>query len=240
MFPNDENCDPDPDQMPCPSPSGERLFWRPWPCAECGQGISPIGFLFGCTPTSSTVNTLSPEEIGRHESSLLLGWAQSCIHSDWKELAFRFLVSGSEHAVYLDKENATVYKVTLPGTFGEYYFLQDGKMAQEKSTPVEYLIRLHIWSKTFGVSPEALGITKDGRIVSSQPYITGETPSQEEVNSFLLQSSLEPIRQQYWLWMRPYEEFHVWFGDARKDNFVKTPSEIVPIDLRAWFMSKPI
>ena len=35
------------------------------------------------------------------------------------------------------------------------------------------------------------------------------------------------------------DDFDVWLGDARLDNFVQTKAGIVPIDIRVWFASDP-
>jgi hypothetical protein len=36
-----------------------------------------------------------------------------------------------------------------------------------------------------------------------------------------------------------YPGFEIWVGDARKDNFVDTETEVVPIDIRVWFVDTP-
>ena len=50
---------------------------------------------------------------------------------------------------------------------------------------------------------------------------------------------LFPVRQRYWLWKKAYDDFEMWVGDARADNFVQTDAGIVPIDIRLWFADKP-
>ena len=143
---------------------------------------------------------------------------------------------GSEHRVYLDAENGRVFKATKPGLFGESYFLKEGKIAQKNCSPFDYIVRLRLWWHVFQSAPEALGITREGQIVSSHEFITGSLPAQESVDSFLEDAGFVPVRKQYWLWEKPYPEeaFAIGLGDARADNFVETPVGIVPIDVRLW------
>lgn len=137
----------------------------------------------------------------------------------------------------IDASNASVLKQTRLGTYGEHYYLEaSGLVYQQNSWPLEYLIRLRLWEKLFGAAPQSLGMTTDGRFVSRQKFIQGTPPSQAEVDLFL-QGELTPVRQDCWLWKRvyPVEEYEIWVGDARADNFVLTPEGIVPIDLRLWY-----
>lgn len=112
-------------------------------------------------------------------------------------------------------------------------------MNQRNCSPLEYLSRLRFWKKLFGSAPIALGITDQGSIVSSQNYIQGNVPSQDGVDAFLELSGLVPVKRQFWLWKKVYPGFEIWVGDARKDNFVDTETEVVPIDIRVWFVDTP-
>jgi hypothetical protein len=144
---------------------------------------------------------------------------------------------GSEHAVYLET-STSVLKLTRPGTYGEsYYLAENGMVFQQSCWPLEYLIRIRLWDHIFGNAPRPVGITPAGQIVSRQPYIAGDPPSQPDVDEYLLQSGLEAVKQSRWLWKKSYpdEEYDVWVGDARNDNFVLTIAGMVPIDLRLWF-----
>jgi len=151
------------------------------------------------------------------------------------------LDEGSEHLVCFDSSAASVLKQTRLNTYGEFYYLNGrGLVCQENSWPLEYLIRLRLWDKVFGSAPHALGMTVDARIVSRQKFITGTPPTQTEVDEFLAQASLVPVRRDRWLWKIPASEgdHEIWVGDARSDNFVATPEGIVPIDLRLWYAPK--
>ena len=161
----------------------------------------------------------------------------SCPHSPEFDVSLPKIEEGSEHAVFFNETEALVYKLTLPDVFGDWYYLRDGKMTQEKSTPIDYLFRMRLWDKLFRPGPEVLGVTAKGQIVSNQKFISGTYPSQESVDTFLHSAGLVPVKQEFWLWKKEYpaKEFAVWIGDARADNFVQTDQGVIPIDLRLWF-----
>ncbi|HEY0255800.1 MAG TPA: hypothetical protein VGC39_00040, partial [Candidatus Methylacidiphilales bacterium] len=132
------------------------------------------------------------------------------------------IAEGSEHRVYLDAVNAQVFKATRPGLFGESYYLANDKIFQRNCRPLEYLARLRLWKFVFGSAPQAHGVTGSGQIVSSHKFITGELPSQAEVDSFLESAGFVPIRQKHWLWKKVYRRHRdsgplliIELGDAR-------------------------
>ena len=165
-------------------------------------------------------------------------WAWRCPHhpEEWIELPR--LAEGSEHLVLYRESDATVIKVTRPGTFGDYYYLRDGRVFQEKATPAEYLARLRWWDALFGAAPTAFGITDDGRILSTQPYITGVPPDQESVDQFLRESGLEGVMPRCFLWKRTQGDAEIWVGDTRDENFLHTARAMVPIDIRVWLVER--
>jgi hypothetical protein len=146
------------------------------------------------------------------------------------------MAEGSEHTVFLETPTS-VLKLTRPGTYGESYYLENGMVFQQSCWPLEYLIRMQLWEKVFGNAPEPIGITPEGQIVSRQPFIEGDPPTQAQVDEYLLSSGLEPVKRSRWLWKKSYpgEEYGVWVGDARNDNFVLTAAGMIPIDVRLWF-----
>jgi hypothetical protein len=91
-----------------------------------------------------------------------------------------------------------------------------------------------LWKELFLSAPRDLGITKKGQIVSTHEFITGTLPMQESVDSFLINSGLKAVKQEYWLWKKTYDDFEIWVGDARPDNFVQTNEGLVPINIRVW------
>lgn len=137
--------------------------------------------------------------------------------------------------VYFSEGDSTVTKITLPQIYGDYYYLKEGRIYQEQSLPVAYLARLHLWKKLFGSAPYSLGVTKDGRILSEQPFISGDPPTQDEVDQFLKESELIPVKAECFVWQSLYfDDTEIWIGDTRGENFVKTEAGLVPIDIRIW------
>ena len=221
-----------------PHSSGEGLFWRAWPCAECSKGVNPIGHLVGSAESNSELLSGLREEVAARQAASLLSWVEECSHTTWEPFVFPKIAQGSEHAVFLEEGSTDVFKVTLEGTYGDFYYLENGRVYQEKSTPLEYLVRLHLWKKLFGVAPYPRGITRQRGIVTTQTFMPGLPPSQEEVNIFLHESELVPVKASCFLWKKEkdYSGLEIWIGDTRGENFVKTESGIVPIDLRLWFV----
>jgi len=147
------------------------------------------------------------------------------------------LAEGSEHRVLFDGMTSEVVKITLPGTYGDYYEIIDNRISQFDSTPEEYLLRMRWWEKLFSTAPAPIGMTEQGQIVSRQKFILGDpNPPQEKVDQFLIEAGATPVRQSCWLWKKVEldSRFEVWIGDARSDNFVLADGEIIPIDIRIW------
>jgi len=146
------------------------------------------------------------------------------------------LAEGSEHQVLFDGEASEVVKITLPGTYGDYYEIIHGRMHQFDSTPAEYLLRMRWWQKLFSTAPLPLGITRTGQILSRQQFIKGDPPEQEAVDDFLTEAGLTAVKKSCWLWTKAEDEsnIEVWIGDARADNFVSATGGIIPIDIRIW------
>lgn len=158
----------------------------------------------------------------------------TCPHTEWEDATNRKLAEGSEHLVFLDSQNALVWKLTRPGVYGDSYYLVNEIIHQKNDSPREYLMRLRLWKTIFESAPKALGITKAGQIVSTHQFFAGVPPSQEAVDSFLHGAGLIARKQRLWLWKAIYPKFEIWIGDARADNFVESAQGIVPIDLRLW------
>ena len=220
--------------------------WRAWPCESCGGGSTPLGFLVRCFDSNPQV-----PEVGRNEeidwfktweSARLLEWIEGCEHSKWVDMSLPEIARGSEHLVLFDDQTSEVVKITLPGTYGDYYEIIDGRIHQFDSTPAEYLLRMRWWEELFTIAPNPVGMTKSGQIVSRQQFIHGDPdPPQEEVDQFLLDAGAVAVRQHCWLWKKAdhESEIEIWIGDARSDNFVLTPEGIVPIDIRVWGVANP-
>ena len=161
----------------------------------------------------------------------------SCPHTQWSDLGLPRLNQGSEHLVLYDEPRGEVVKVTLPGTYGDYYEIHENRISQFDSTPEEYFHRMRWWEKLFSTAPSPVGMTESGQIVSRQKFIFGDPdPPQEKVDQFLLNAGAVAVKQSCWLWKKTEADslWEVWIGDARSDNFVFAAGEIIPIDIRIW------
>lgn len=215
--------------------------WRPWPCESCRGGSTPLGFLVRCFDSNPKVPDVGRNEeidwFKKWEAGRLLEWIQSCEHTQWTDMSLPRLDEGSEHLVLFDEQTSEVVKITLPGTYGDYYEIIDGPINQFSSTPAEYLLRMRWWEKLFSSAPNPIGMTETGQIVSRQRFIQGDPePPQEKVDQFLIDAGAVAVRQRCWLWKKvDYEsEIEIWIGDARSDNFVLAQDGMVPIDIRIW------
>lgn len=222
----------------------ELVRGRAWPCPECGKGTSYFDHLVGSHGANGTIPDSDPdkavEQISALESAWLRKWCESCPHRPNYSSMLPRLAEGSEHIVYFVEGNGEledhVVKLTKLGIFGDYYFLENGRIHQRCATPGEYLMRLILIRHHFGFGAEAIGMTEEGQVMTKQKYVKGGIPTQEETDVFLLASGLVPVRQDCFVWKKtsPAFEFEIWVGDARDENFVKTENGIVPIDLRMW------
>lgn len=222
----------------------EEFRWRPWPCAKCSEGTTPIDYLIASHRTNQSVPSGSENQkidgFVALESGWLKEWVLSCPHQDEVRQSLQKLDEGSEHIVYVDYEQASVVKLTKEGIFGDYYQLRENKVVQYSCTPCEYLFRLQLIEGQFGFAPHPLGVTEKGQIVSRQKFVPGTPPTQKEVNEFLSAAGLVPVKESCWIWKMPdpSSDVEIWVGDAREDNFVKNREDILPIDLRMWFAEK--
>ncbi len=222
------------------------IRWRPWPCEGCSGGSTALDFLVRCSGSSPEAPEGDRNQVidwsKQWEAGRLLEWVESCEHSQWSEFTLPRLDEGSEHLVLFDEQTSEVVKITLPGTYGDYYEIIEGRIYQFDSTPKEYLLRMGWWEKLFSAAPDPLGVTDKGRIVSRQRFIQGDPdPPQEEVDQFLLDAGAVAVRQSCWLWKKADHEsgIEIWIGDARLDNFVLARDGMVPIDIRIWGVPIP-
>jgi len=220
--------------------------WRAWPCESCCGGSTPLGFLVRCFGSSPKVPDVGRNEeidcFKKWEAARLLEWIQGCEHTKWVEMSLPELARGSEHLVLFDDQTSEVVKITLPGTYGDYYEIIDGRINQFDSTPAEYLSRMRWWEKLFSTAPNPFGMTESGQIVSRQKFISGDPPEQEVVDQFLVKAGAVAVRQRCWLWKKVDvdPEIEIRIGDARSDNFVSAAEGIIPIDIRIWGVPIPI
>ena len=91
----------------------------------------------------------------------------------------------------------------------------------------------------FGLPTMSVGVTEFGQIISRQKFIAGDLPSQSEVNSFMSDAGMIPVKIECFLWKTTVDDIEIWVGDVRDENFVKTEAGIVPIDIRMWTKRAP-
>lgn len=127
-----------------------------------------------------------------------------------------------------------VYKHTLTGTYGDTYFIVNGRVHQRRCLPSDYLARLELWEEAFGYAPIALGITVTGQFVTEQKFIAGEVPDQAAVDEYLLAKGFEDVKRRCFVWKKKSPSRDIWVGDTRDENFVKAPKGLIPIDVRLW------
>jgi hypothetical protein len=224
---------------------GEQVCWRPWPCSECAAGATPVSFIAAShranPEISNHANALPVNEgieyLVCFERDRLLSWCAECRHSgDLRRDSFFRINQGSEHIVYKDTDGAVteIVKVTHPGLYGEHYAVDEGRIWQFACTPGQYLKRMKLLD-FFGLPTTPVGITDSGQILSRQKFILGEPPSQSEVNGFMSEAGMIPVKIECFLWKTQIEDdLEIWVGDVRDENFVKTPEGIIPIDIRMW------
>jgi hypothetical protein len=113
-----------------PAAGRERLRWSSWPCPRCNAGLSPIGILVRGFETSGGIPADEPEKLAALEISLLQQWASRCPHGRQSDIWLPKIAEGSDHAVFFEQEEAVVFKATRPGTFGETYYIENGRIHQ--------------------------------------------------------------------------------------------------------------
>jgi hypothetical protein len=175
-LPNELREENDPRSLFRASANIERLRWREWPCPACSRGITPFGYLVGRISAGPKLQSSSVEEQIKLYSDWLKDWVRTCPHSAPKDVTLPKITEGSEHAVFFCEQESSVYKLTLPGIFGDTYRLQNGVVHQDKSDPLLYLVRLRLWDKLFRSAPESLGITEPDRLLAVKSSLLENAP----------------------------------------------------------------
>jgi hypothetical protein len=116
--------------------------------------------------------------------------------------------------------------------------MERGRISQFACTPYQYLTRMGLLD-VFGLPTTPLGVTESGQIISRQKFIAGDLPSQAEVNAFMMETGMIPVKIECFLWKMQTDDIEIWVGDVRDENFVKTEAGIVPIDIRMWTKRAP-
>jgi hypothetical protein len=122
-------------------------------------------------------------------------------------------------------------KFTYPGEFGRSPFYGSGGLGNTHALPFEYLQRLQLQNDLFGddILVEAVIEPVDGLlVVTSQPFITGDHPSLNEISAYMKAEGFAATRSGDWY--RAADDIAVF--DSHPGNFIRTAENvIVPIDL---------
>jgi hypothetical protein len=171
----------------------------------------------------------------------LLAWARETGRliepATYSALAER---GGKEHRVWLDESRQFYFKATYPNRFGFSVIAGPAELpALVAATPLEYFERLLLQNTLFGdqIRLEGIAIEQTGVIVvTSQPNITGQSVTQEEIFEFMrglwfqLLLGLPLGNPGALAFYRDLDEIAVF--NAHAGNFVKdTNGVVLPIDL---------
>ena len=132
----------------------------------------------------------------QEESALLDDLARSGQFSQvLPEIEHDFSLAASEHNVRFSESGEVVNKSTKPRTWGfKPIFNDEGEVSFSPAGPSDYLKRVALTNSNFNTRIEVKGITpRSGGIVTSQPFFSGDQPSQEQVEDYL--KSLGFIKQ---------------------------------------------
>jgi hypothetical protein len=187
---------------------------------------------------------------GVEEEAFLKQWlgANDALFSaeEWSSLR-PYSSDTSEHEVRYRLADHRAVKRTWPGTFGNLPTMVDGHWQPAPATPREYLHRWALQNELFGdevrleggmlsLGPSMiLGMPPDGlSLVISQPWLDAEDsrnphPREIEIAEHLQIRGFAPLFRSLYGWRHLDEGMIIL--DAKPDNFIKTNSGILPIDL---------
>jgi hypothetical protein len=106
------------------------------------------------------------------------------------------------------------------------------------ATPLQYLERLDAVNQVFGDDILFVGmVDRERRILTSQPGIVGEIPTEQALLAWMVASGFEEQRglQIGAYDARVFRRGGVWLFDVRPMNFVESGGELYPIDVIVVF-----
>lgn len=139
-------------------------------------------------------------------------------------------IGGTEHNVYLDKNNDRVYKMSKGNRFGQTEFGKDVDIH-------DYLNRITILNKMWPeLGIKFHGITRDQtgtpQTLISMSHIKGSHPEERELQDYLRGNGWKRVSERGDNWVNRRNGIKI--GDVNHENFIKTSSgKIVPIDVYA-------
>lgn len=184
------------------------------------------------------------------EGAFLRQFAEThgCLISETEWSRHRLVSNDSaEHEVRFCEAPRTALKRTHPGTFGQVPRYLNQVWEPRPPTLSEYLHRLHLQNELFGDEIRLIGIIKSMgpsllisppphqfSTVISQPWleplsIKEQFPSESEIYEYLRDLGFVPLLGTFFGWEHHADRIVVL--DARLQNFIRTPDDILPIDL---------
>ena len=180
------------------------------------------------------------------ERDAILGWARTRdLLLDGREHLSRVEGGGAEHAVYLDREQGVVVKITrgFGMTVGTNFHI--GKRSQRylglpfvrQATPLEYLERLVIFNEVFGDDIRLVGVIAgpEPAIVTTQPVIRGRDATAAEITAFMSALGFAEVpgviagRRDSVSYFRASDGVAAF--DAHGENVIASATGLAPIDL---------
>ncbi len=159
--------------------------------------------------------------------------------------------SGGEHKVYISEGQDFVTKATHSGKYGQI-FDQMGpdegyRFSLRPALPSEYLLRVGLANKVFGDDIRIIGYenTANGpSIVTSQSYLDGPHPKQEEVDTYLRLNGFAPLDERLYDTKTIHKTKRPWYRDkdgvvvvdAKRQNFIMSDGKVIPVDLMIQIM----
>ena len=199
---------------------------------------SAIHELRSLYPAGTRAGAFGWKEQSAREQRRLAAWASdagllvSRRLAEWNTLCQTSDVGGEEHHVFSLKHSGLIQKVTRNGLFGLWIELAGDQIKQRPATPLEYLTRLDHANNLWHDDIRLMKVVRDApkiHLVTTQPSITGSTPSEEEIADCLRSFDFASVPGTRG-WYRKSDRLLAL--DAHCGNFVKTAGGIVvPIDL---------
>lgn len=164
---------------------------------------------------SPVVLTEEDEEAGREQQVDLEAWARAegiWINNTSNSLSERFgehIAEGGEVVVYYDHKNSAVVKEISLNYYGTPELLLDRIFIHNAIFPDTYLIL------------DGIGRDSDGdfKIICSQPFIEGETPTQEDIDSYV--ENKLGMRRTKNLYSNEFADEQIVLSDLHDQNVIK-------------------
>jgi hypothetical protein len=156
----------------------------------------------------------------------------------------------SEHEVRYRELDDCAVKRTWAGNFGQIPAIEGNGMDRKPATRRQYLHRMRLQNAVFESTFLLEGVSQSDKpsmiigqpsgqpsFVVSQKWVephdpNDSAPTESELESFMIDNGFRRIPASYFGWWRPTDG--VVALDAKRDNFVRSPQGVIPIDLQMW------